>query len=135
MWDKLFSTADLLNRGMEASWTRNAVLRNNLANSETPEFKRSDVQFESLLHDALSQSGFRAKVTREKHIPIGQTDISTIQPIIEQDNTRSMRMDGNNVDIEAENTYLAQNSLQYNTLLYKLNSDLARIKLAITEGK
>ncbi len=45
MWDKLFASTDLLQKGLQASWLRNAVLRNNLANSETPDFKSSNVQF------------------------------------------------------------------------------------------
>lgn len=135
MWDKLFASTDLLQKGMEASWLRNAVIRNNIANSETPNFKSSEVEFESLFQNALEGGGFSGKTTRDKHIQIGNTSIDKLSPsIVENDNT-SMRMDGNNVDIESENVKLAQNSIQYNTLLYKLNSELSRIKLAVKEGK
>jgi len=46
-----------------------------------------------------------------------------------------MRMDENNVDIEAENVKLAQNSLYYNTLIEKMNSEIRRLRTAITEGR
>jgi flagellar basal-body rod protein FlgB len=44
-------------------------------------------------------------------------------------------MDGNNVDIESENVKMAQNSLYYNTLMEKLNSELRRLRTAISEGR
>lgn len=136
MWDDLFSSADLLQKGLEASWARNSVIRNNIANAETPGFKTSDVEFESIMAEALSGNGFTGKKTRDKHIDIGgSADIESISYRIVTDEDTSMRMDENNVDIEAENAKLAQNSIQYNTIMSKLNSELRRLRLAITEGK
>lgn len=135
MWDKLFSATDYLQKGMEASWLRNAVIRNNIANAETPGFKSSDLEFESVFKNALEGNGFSGKRTRDKHIQIGEPNLKSLSPSIVVNEDTSMRMDGNNVDVESENVKLAQNSVQYNTLLYKLNSELARIKLAVKEGK
>lgn len=134
MWEKLFTSTDLLQKGMEASWLRNTVIRNNLANAETPGFKSSDVKFETLFKKALEGSGFTGKRTRDKHIQIGSGGLYSIEPEIVLNKNTSMRMDGNNVDVESENVKLAQNSIQYNALLYKLNSELSRIRLAISEG-
>lgn len=133
--DKLFALTNLLQKGLQASWLRNAVLRNNLANSETPNFKSSDVKFESIFARALESGGFTGKRTNDKHIDIGVSKFSSVSPQIVQNNLTSMRFDGNNVDAEAENVKLAQNTIQYNTLIYKLNSELNRIKTAVTEGK
>lgn len=136
MWDDIFSSADLLQKGLEASWARNSVIRNNIANAETPGFKTSDVEFEELFAEALDSSGFVGRKTREKHIDIGGTpDIDSISYRVVSSGDTSMRMDENNVDIEAENVKLAQNSIQYNTIMSKLNSDLRRLRLAITEGR
>lgn len=136
LWDDLFASVDLLQKGLQASWTRNSVIRNNIANVETPGFKSSEVEFESLVAAALNGSGFTGKRTRERHIEIGASkDIESITHRVHEVHDTSMRMDENNVDIEAENAKLAQNSIQYNTIMLKLNSELNRIKLAITEGK
>ena len=136
MWEDLFSSADLLQNGLKASWIRNAVIRNNLANVETPGFKASDVAFETLFADALSGTGFVGRRTRERHIEIGKAhDVRSVSAAVSQRKDLSMRMDENNVDVESENTKLAQNSIRYNTLMLKLNSELNRIKLAVTEGK
>ena len=158
MFDNLFKSTDFLQKGLSAAWTRNAVIRNNIANVETPGFKASDVEFESLLSKAIVDSepcqsdlvathqwhidknGFRSAKTNEKHIDFGAgadgnaVDLTSINARIVKRDGLSMRMDGNNVDIEDENVKLAQNSLYYNTLVEKMNSELRRLRMAITEG-
>jgi len=141
MWNNMYKSVDLLQRGLSASWTRNAVIRNNIANVETPNFKSSDVEFESLLARALLEdnSGFKGTMTHPRHIEIGsgydRADISEITPQLYKRQDTSMRYDGNNVDIEAENVKLAQNSLYYNTLIEKMNSEIRRLRTAIMEGR
>ena len=135
MWNNLFKPVDLLQKGLSASWTRNAVIRNNIANVETPNFKASDVEFETLLARAIQDPGFVGTRTHPGHREIGSPNLAPVDPRIVQHKDLSMRMDGNNVDIESENVKLAQNSLYYNTLLEKMNSELRRLRMAITEGK
>jgi len=135
MWDKLFKPMDVIQRGLSASWTRNAVIRNNIANVETPRFKASVVEFESLFKKTIEEGGFKGTRTHPGHREIGSTDLDNIQPMIRQSNDLSMRLDGNNVDIESENVRLAQNSLYYNTLMEKLNSEIRRLRTAIGEGR
>ena len=154
MFEKMFKPVDLLQRGLSAAWTRNAVIRNNIANVETPGFKASDVEFESLLAQSLYGSGFKGAKTNKNHIDIGPmdsfkgartheghiqigsyNDFFDTEPRVVRREDLSMRMDENNVDIESENVKLAQNSLYYNTLLEKMNSELRRLKMAITEGR
>ena len=143
MWDKMYQSVDLLQKGLSASWTRNAVIRNNIANVETPGFKASDVEFESLFERALmaETGGFKCAKTHQGHKEIGTgatsmfVDVASIGPRVYQREETSMRMDGNNVDIEDENVKLAQNSLYYNTLMEKMNSEIRRLRMAITEGR
>ncbi|MCL2046279.1 MAG: flagellar basal body rod protein FlgB [Oscillospiraceae bacterium] len=135
MWDNMFKPVDMLHQGLSAAWTRNAVIRNNIANVETPNFKASDLQFEEHMARAISGSGFTGTKTHERHIDIGTGNIDTVAPRITERQGLSMRMDGNNVDIEDENVKLAQNSLYYNTVLEKLNSEFRRLRMAISEGR
>jgi len=126
---------DVIGKGLSVSWTRNAVIRNNIANIETPGFKASYVEFESLLKRAAEEGGFVGTRTHEKHIPIGRGDMGSVRPLIMQSRELSMRADGNNVDIESENVRMAQNSLFYNTLMEKMNSEIRRLRMAISEGR
>ena len=154
MFDDMFKSADLLQMGLSAAWTRNAVIRHNIANVETPNYKAYDLEFESLLSKAIfednarfngtatnewhiGRQGFTGAKTHPKHLDIGTgvRDVTSVEPRLVQQENLSMRLDGNNVDIESENVKLAQNSLYYNTLMEKLNSELRRLRLAITEGR
>jgi len=137
MWNKMFKPMDVLQKGLSVAWTRNAVIRNNIANIETPRFKASYVEFESHFKRALDESGFKAVRTHNKHLEFSSApgDFMSINPTIRQSRELSMRKDGNNVDIESENVRLAQNSIFYNTIVEKLNSEIRRLRMAIAEGR
>lgn len=52
-----FGYVNLLKSAADASWTREEVLTNNIANVDTPNYKRQDVEFSSYLANALQRSG------------------------------------------------------------------------------
>lgn len=133
MFERLFGgSISALERGLNATSLRNDVISNNIANAETPGFKSSSVEFESLLSDAIEQNGLKGTRTNARHIAIGRGDVDEVNArIIENDDT-SMRADGNNVDIEAEMTDLAENSIYYNALVRKISGQLGQLRSAIT---
>lgn len=132
MFPDLFKTTDMLAHGLDAAQLRQDTIANNIANVDTPGFKASSVEFESYMKDALENDGegFQLKTTSDKHIQIGASDAQDVQPqVVTDDNT--MRMDGNSVDIDAQMSALAKNTVWYNTLTMKLNGELNRLKTAI----
>ncbi len=131
----LFSnTMSLMERGLDASALRNEVIANNLANVDTPGFKRSDVVFEEELRRAVAgQQKLQGRMTHPKHIPIPPGNHGVIPRIITERET-SIRNDGNNVDIDREMALMAKNSIMYDALTQALNGDLRKIKMAI-EGR
>ncbi len=133
MWDKLFQTTDYLQKGLNTTWLRNEVISNNIANADTPGFKVSEVEFEDILVSAISSSDVELKTTREGHIT-KSVDLSDAEPVVTQVENTSYRSDENNVDIEAEMVSLAQNSLQYYTLVNKINSEFNKLNMAIKGG-
>ena len=135
MWNKIFKPMDVLQKGLSASWMRNAVIRNNIANVETPGFKASVLEFESIFSKAVQEGGFVAARTHAGHRSFGSGDLNNIRPMIHQSRELSMRADGNNVDIDSENVRLAQNSIFYNTIMEKMNSEIRRLRMAIAEGR
>jgi flagellar basal-body rod protein FlgB len=108
---------DVLHRAMSASVIRQEVIADNIANADTPHFKRRDVAFESELNRALSpdRSGmFRASLTHSRHIPFNRPrDYREVTPIVYLDYTTTYRNDGNNVDIEKEMVDARENTLRY----------------------
>lgn len=136
MIQKLLSNVNLLQKGLDASWLRNEVISNNIANSDTPGFKTSKVEFEKIFSEALERdSNFVGNKTREKHIDIGYSDLAKVKPTVVKSQTGSLRLDGNNINIEEEMTELAKNTIYYNILSEKISKDLALLKKVINEGK
>src|SRR4051812_37766610 len=111
----------VLERSLDASSLRNKVISNNISNIDTPGFKRTEVSFEQTLQEALAGDTLTGRRTNERHIPIGTDNLSDVRPSLFTDKSTSMRLDGNNVDIDAEMTGLATNQIQYNALTQQIN--------------
>ncbi len=136
MIQKLFSNISLLQKGLDASWLRNEVISNNIANGDTPGYKTSKVEFEKVFNEALQRdTNFVGKRTRDKHIEIGYSDLESVKPMVVKKQTGSLRLDGNNINIEEEMTELAKNTIYYNLLSEKISKDLVLLKKVINEGK
>jgi len=133
MLNNMYDKINLLQQGLDASWKRNEVILNNIANVDTPGFKSSSVGFEAEMKRALAsdEQGFAAKVTRPEHYRFASDRAEDIQPAVEQNTGASYRHDGNNVDIDYENVELAKNSIWYDTLIEKVSSEFRKLKTVI----
>jgi len=125
-----------MEKALDASLARNDTISQNLANIDTPNYKRKDVAFEQYLNDSLNKTNLEGNLTDKRHIAINSKDIDKIQPTLSEDNSDvSMRIDGNNVDVDSEMAYLAKNTIKYNALVQLINSNFSKIKNVIREGK
>ncbi|MGI6152262.1 MAG: flagellar basal body rod protein FlgB [Christensenellaceae bacterium] len=127
----IFSGVDLLARGVNASWKRNKIIQNNIANVDTPDFKASEIQFERFFEDAIRNGAddFGLKRTRRTHMVIG-SEFDSVDGMVTTSQTTE-RMDGNNVDIDKETTDFAKNVIYYNTLTQKVNGQFSQLRMAI----
>ena len=130
----LYQNIDLTSRAMDASWKRNEVIANNIANVNTPDFKKSTVEFETILKETISRNTLRGKITHRNHIPIGVSDPSSVEYQIDHKNNYSARRDGNNVDIDVEMAERAKNELWYQTLSTSVSGQFHKLRTVITEG-
>ena len=53
----VYNFINVLGKAADASWLRNNLISNNIANNDTPGYKRKDVQFESYLAMELIRGG------------------------------------------------------------------------------
>lgn len=135
MLDRITGQSKLLEKAINATWLRNEAISQNIANVDTPGYKKKTVKFEEYLRNA-SDSSFVGRRTNPRHIPIGAANIDTIEPKVMEDHSNtSMRLDGNNVDIENEMAAMAKNTIQYNALITRLNGEFSKIRSAINEGR
>ncbi len=134
----LFSKAmGLMEKGLDAASVRHSVIANNLANVDTPGYKRSEVVFEEELRKAIAgHNRITGLITNAKHILIGGgVSLEELTPKVTIRRETSMRNDGNNVDIDREMAALAKNTLLYSALAQGLNGELQKIRSAIFEGR
>lgn len=133
MLNKMFSSVNTLQKGLNASWLRNKVISNNIANVDTPGFKASRVRFEDLMADAAGVGGgLEMTATDENHIVSGDISrIGNVEPEIVTDDTTSVRLDGNNVNIDNEMVEMAKNSIGYYATVSKINSEFRKLNSAI----
>ena len=130
------SVIDVSSRALAAANLRHEVLSNNIANVNTPYFRRSHVHFEDLLKKELGLEDdplMKVVRTHDRHLPIpyhGKT-----HAFIEQESTTNMRLDGNNVDIDIEMADVAKNQLYYNAMANQISSHIGKLKSVITSGQ
>ena len=122
---------NVLSSAADAAWTRNEILNNNIANVDTPGFKRQDMKFESLLQNEIARQGKTSSTLDRK---VANVDYKRLQPYVYTDNAElSTRLDGNNVDIDTEEAELASNQLMYDGIIEGLNSEFERMKAVLAK--
>jgi len=123
----VFDYVNVLDKALDASWIRNEVISNNIANATTPGYKRQDVSFESELRQALGGSRYMSVDAK-----VANVKVNSLRPRTYTDHGNySYRMDGNNVDIDTENVMLASNQLKYNALMASVNQEFSNLKLVM----
>ena len=118
------SDPDVLNRAADAAWQRNEAISNNIANVDTPGYKRQDVAFESVLQQALGNNRYQSMDDK-----VANVNLSRLRGRAYVDYANySYRLDGNNVDIENENVMLAENQLKYQGLISSINQEFTNLQ-------
>ena len=117
-----FDYINIMDKAADASWKRESAISNNIANADTPGYKRQDVDFESALKRELGSS---------KYIPLDKKvrglDVSTYT----DSSNYSYRLDRNNVDVDTEQVELASEQLRYEMLTTSINEEFNRMKLVL----
>lgn len=120
--NKLFSLPDIMNRAIEASWKRQELLTENIANIDTPGYRRKDINFEKVLVAEVEKTGNIHKVNID----------ALYGEIMDPYSNFQHRIDGSNVDIDWEMSELAKNKIKYDALVTQTSRNLQRIKSVIS---
>ena len=127
-------TIDLLHRALDVSTLRYSVSSNNLANAEVPNFKRTDVNFESQLKRALdsektSADAFKMQTTDARHIKSDSViDYRSVEPRRVVDYLSTVKANGNNVDAEEEGMIILKTQMQYQLMTQLVAFEFAQVK-------
>lgn len=121
----LFANIDLLNRALDAALVKKNVISENISNVDTPNYKRKNVSFETIL---------QKEIKNKKSIL--NVDFNNIQPKVYVDEASSRyRMDNNNVDIDVEMAEEAKVYARYNALITRVNAQLNRFTTVLQNIK
>lgn len=132
---KLFNNRFIsLEKSLDNYSKRAELLADNIANVNTPNYKRKDIQFENFLDKALHDDGrsIVGKRTDEKHLNIGfDSSLETLKGNEFEETGTIMRNDGNNVDIEKEKVEQAKNNIRYQFASNRISQNFNIIKSVI----
>ena len=119
----------IMEKGLDTSSLRQKVIANNVANLETPGFKRSDVDFQKAFDNALGKdNNLSLKLTSAKHIP----GVGDMQNILVTDPS-SIQTNGNNVDIDREMTNVAENGIYFSSVSRATTMQMGILRLLINQ--
>ena len=126
----IYNYVNILDKAADAANLRNELLTNNIANVSTPNYKRKDLDFESVLQAELG--GEKDLSTAVKN---ANQSLETLDAQVYTDNASlSYRLDGNNVDINTEEARLAENQIKYQALVDLMNQEFARYNTVLSSG-
>ena len=127
-------SVELLHRAMDVNSLRYQVAANNIANSEVPNYKRQEVNFESELKRAFESEAdtthrFELTRTDSRHIALNEPyDWRTVEPRRVTDWTTTANANGNNVDAEYEATNILKIQMNYRLLSQLQGFEFSQIK-------
>ncbi|WP_424765619.1 flagellar basal body rod protein FlgB [Paenibacillus sp. sgz302251] len=123
-------------RVLEAIIARHETITNNIANADTPHYKKKSVVFEEELNRRLEQNtnnGLALRRTYAKHMPFNNLGENSLPYKIVETNTTTMNNNGNNVDIDSEMAQLAENQLMQNYLIDRVNGQYSKVKTMLRD--
>lgn len=121
-----------LKRALDGAGARQRAIGNNIANVNTPGYKRKDVNFTQILQDNIDQKQ-KVKLQRTDKDHRESKESFTELSVNSADKTK-YKNDRNNVDIDVEMAEMAKNQIYYNTISQQLNNRLQLLRNVIDKG-
>jgi flagellar basal-body rod protein FlgB len=107
----------LLEAGIKTEELRQRTIASNIANLQTPGYRRLEVRFEELLAKALRSTG--------------TTDLDDVEPEVFQARTTPLKSNGNDVNMEIEIGEMLKNTSRQMAFVRLLRKKLAQIESAV----
>lgn len=124
-----FDYINVATKALDASYLRETVIANNIANVDTPTYKRQDVEFQSVLENAIDSTKYKNLTEAVRGVNTHLDGLDAIQ--YTDANNYSYRIDKNNVDIDTENVELASEQLRYQALSNSVTQDFNNFRAVI----
>jgi flagellar basal-body rod protein FlgB len=126
------TSAPALLRSMDASSLRQKAIADNVANVNTPGYKRVEVSFENELSKALDPNQLQGARTDPGHMEIGRPDLLSLHPDAYRPKDPTQPGQINNVDIDMEMAKLAENQILFSADVKLLQDRVDTIRSAVS---
>lgn len=120
----------LTQKTIESSWAKQRLALDNIANVDTPGYKAKYAVFGELLAERLER--FRGNADATPKAVADVINDTGLHVYVSQD--ESMRLEGNNVNMDVEQLELTRNAYEYQFGLQQITDQLTRLRTAI-EGR
>lgn len=130
MWGVFEKTFEVVKMALKLRGKRHTLIASNIANVDTPGYRRKDLPFEKIMQSYL-KTDHKLKTTNVKHLT-GKESMSN-RSIGRMMETPTLGTP-NNVSLEEEITALIENQMMYESTLQALAKELERLREVITEG-
>lgn len=110
----LDSTQAILAAAMRGSWQRQTLLTNNIANADTPGYRREDLNFQATLRNAIA----------------GEAPLETVA-FAPEEQAQVVSPNGGGVSVDQESALLAENGLEYETFSQMLGAENSTLRAAM----
>ena len=118
------NTIAMMNKSMDYLWKKHEIIADNIANVDTPGYKKKSVDFEQTFREKLEEAA-----TIGKNADVQQAIQNTNSRVVEE--ARATRADGNGVNADVEYAELTRTALQYQYLVQSMSADITRYRSAI----
>lgn len=118
------NTIAMSGKALDYLWRKQEVTSENIANVDTPRYKRKSVSFEETFRNKL-------RAASQSHDQTAMQDAIKSSAYLVYNVTDSSRIDENNVNMDYENTELARTTLHYQYLLQSVSGDITRYRSVI----
>ncbi len=129
----VFQSLKPLEQALNKATLQQRTLTSNIANVDTPNYKRQSVSFQDNLQEAVNNRNLNSFKTNPNHFSFS-TEQNQNKPIVKIDSTSLSKSNGNNVDMDLEMAELAKNQLLYNSVIEKTNNQIRDLRTAIRGG-
>ena len=125
------NTKNMIYKSLDYLWQKQRIISENIANIDTPGYKAKYVTFEDELRKSLADVADMSGNATKSEI---KNAIEGTRMNIQDTQNEVVRLDGNNVNIDTENTELARTQIQYQTLVELLARD-QRMRSVIRDAR
>ncbi|MDY6305769.1 MAG: flagellar basal body rod protein FlgB [Oribacterium sp.] len=120
------NSVSLDERTLDLLWERQNITMNNIANVDTPNYKARFITFENALARSIKANEVTSRPEPNINKAIRHSNVA-----VHRTANETMRLDGNNVDMDQEQVQLAKTTYEYQYMVQSISNELSRLRSAV----